>query len=101
MPNRYPAEQRQRVTRMALGATRGVWLGVGGGPGAGAKAWGWFGDVAQVGAAGPGRRWAAAGADQLEELAEIKRLKKENAELREADEILKAASVFIRAGLNP
>jgi transposase-like protein len=35
------------------------------------------------------------------ELAEIKRLKKENAELREANEILKAASVFFARELDP
>jgi transposase-like protein len=36
-----------------------------------------------------------------EELAEIKRLKKENADLREDDEILKAASMFFARELDP
>jgi transposase len=36
-----------------------------------------------------------------EELAEIKQLKKENAKLREANEILKAASVFFARELDP
>ncbi len=35
-----------------------------------------------------------------EENAEIRRLKRENAELRWANEILKAASVFLAAGLD-
>jgi transposase len=36
-----------------------------------------------------------------EDLAEIGRLKKENAELREANEILKAASIFFARELDP
>ncbi len=36
-----------------------------------------------------------------DELAEIKRLKKENADLREANEILKAASIFFARELDP
>jgi transposase-like protein len=36
-----------------------------------------------------------------EELAEIKRLKNENAELREANEILKAATIFFTGELDP
>jgi transposase-like protein len=36
-----------------------------------------------------------------EELAEIKRLRKENAELREANDILKAASIFFARELDP
>jgi transposase-like protein len=36
-----------------------------------------------------------------DELAEIRRLKKENAGLREASEILKAASVFFARELGP
>ena len=36
-----------------------------------------------------------------EELAETKRLKKENADLREANEILKAASIFFARELDP
>ena len=36
-----------------------------------------------------------------EDLAEIKRLKKENAELRETNEILKSASIFFARELDP
>jgi transposase-like protein len=36
-----------------------------------------------------------------EELAEIRRLKKENADLREANDILKAASIFFARELDP
>ena len=44
---------------------------------------------------------SAARVPRSEELAEIKRLKKENADLREANEILKAASIFFARELDP
>jgi transposase-like protein len=100
MPNRYPAEQRERATRMALDRLDEY-----------GSAWA----VAQ--ALGPKlgigpetlRKWVLqaqtdAGAcpgPSSEELAEIKRLKKENADLREDDEILKAASMFFARELDP
>ena len=53
-----------------------------------------------MGVAGSGRcRWTAG--PSSEELAQIKVLKKENADLREANEILKAASIFFARGLDP
>ena len=89
MPNRYPTEQRERATRMALdrldeygspwaaGQALGPKLGVG--PESLRK---WV-VQAQVDA---GQR----SGPSSEELAEIKQLKRENAELREANEILRA-----------
>jgi transposase len=53
-----------------------------------------------VGAAGSDRLGPRSGPTS-EELAEIKRLKKENAELREANDILKAASIFFARELDP
>ena len=52
-----------------------------------------------MGPPGRDRRWAAPGLTS-EEHAEIKRLKRENAELRRANEILKAASAFFAAELD-
>jgi transposase len=100
MPSRYPAEQRQRATRMALER-----LNEYGSAWAAAQA---LGPKLGVGSETL-RRWvlqAQADARQRPgptsgELAEIRRLKKENAELREANEILKAASVFFARGLDP
>jgi transposase len=93
MCHRYPAEQRERATRMALERVEEY-----------GSAWA----VAQ--ALGPKlgigpetmRKWVLPAQTDSgprsgptsEELAEIKRLKKENAELREANDILKAASIF-------
>jgi transposase len=93
MPNRYPTEQRRRATRMAverLDEYGSAW--------AAAQA---LGPKLGVGSETL-RKWvlhAQADAGQRpgptsDELAEISRLKKENAELREANEILKAASIF-------
>ena len=100
MSHRYPAEQRERATRMALERVEEY-----------GSAWA----VAQ--ALGPKlgigpetlRKWvlqAQTDSGQRsgptsDELAEIKRLKKENAELREANDILKAASVFFARELDP
>ncbi len=54
------------------------------------------------------RKWVLAQVDaggrpgpSSEELAQIKVLKKENADLREANEILKAASIFFARELDP
>ena len=54
---------------------------------------------AQVGAPGRGRAGARPGVT-TEESAELKRLKRENAELRRANAILKAASAFFAAELD-
>jgi transposase len=93
MSHRYPAEQRERATRMALervdeyGSAWAVAEALGPKLGIGPETLRKWVLQAQVDA---GQR----GGPSSEELAEIRRLKKENAELREANEILKAASVF-------
>lgn len=56
-------------------------------------------DGPQVGAPGAGRR-RRAGRDDSEEPVEVKRLRREVAELNRANAILKAASTFIAAELN-
>jgi transposase len=100
MPNRYPIEQRERATRMAVDR-----LDEYGSPWAAAQALG-----PKLGV-GPEtlRKWvvqAQVDAGQRsgpssEELAEIRQLKRENAELREANEILRAASIFFAGELDP
>jgi transposase len=95
MPNRYPAEQRERAIRMALdrleeyGSAWAVAQALGPKLGVGPETLRKWVLQAQVDA---GQRSGPASG----ELAEIKRLRKENAELREANEILKAASIFPR-----
>ena len=101
MPNRYPAEQRQRVTRMALDRLDeypSAWATAQAlGPKLGCRC----GDVAQVGAAGPGRRRERPRSRPVRNWQEIRRLKREVADLREANEILKAASIFFARELDP
>ena len=93
MPNRYPAEQRERATRMALdrldeyGSAWAVAQALGPKLGVGPETLRKWVLQAQTDA---GQR----SGPTSEELAEIKRLRKENAELREANEVLKAASIF-------
>src|SRR3954451_22704222 len=94
MPNRYPAEQRDRATRMALdrldeyGSAWAVAHALGPKLGIGPETLRKWVLQAQTDAgARPG--------PSSEELAEIKRLKKENADLREANEILKAAAACV------
>jgi transposase len=100
MPNRYPAEQRQRATRMAIerldeyGSAWAAAQALGPKLGVGPETLRKWVVQAQTDA---GRRPGPASG----ELAEIKRLKKENAELREANEILKAASIFFARELDP
>jgi len=100
MSHRYRAEQRERATRMALerleeyGSAWAVAQALGPKLGVGAETLRRWVLQAQTDA---GRR----SGPSSEELAEIKRLKKENAELREANEILKAASVFFARELDP
>jgi len=100
MAKRYPTEQRVRATRMAVdrldeyGSAWGVAQALGPKLGVGPETLRKWVLQAQVDAGGrPG--------PSSEELAQIKVLKKENADLREANEILKAASIFfarVRAG---
>jgi len=98
MPNRYPAEQRERATRMALdrldeyGSAWAVAQALGPKLGVGPETLRKWVLQAQTDA---GQR----SGPTSEELAEIKRLRKENAELREANEVLKAASIFFAGEL--
>ena len=100
MSKRYPSDQRERATRMALdrveeyGSAWAVAHALGPKLGIGAETLRKWVLQAQTDA---GQR----GGPSSEELAEIKRLKKENAELREANEILKAASIFFARELDP
>jgi len=97
---RYPLELRERAVRM-VGEIRGDHD----------SEWAAMGKVAELlGVRTPEtvRQWVRqaevdAGARQgvtTEELAEVKRLKRENAELRRANAILKAASAFFAAELD-
>lgn len=99
-PSRYPPELRERAVRMVaevLPNCPSEW------PAMVAVA-----DKLGVGTAETVRKWVR-GAEvdgglragtTTEELAEIKRLKREVAELRRANEILKAASTFFAAELD-
>ena len=98
--NNYPSELRQRAVRMVAEVTPDY-----------PSQWAAITAVAQklgIGTAETLRKWVRraevdggvrAGVT-TEELAEIKRLKRENAELRRANEILKAASAFFAAELD-
>jgi transposase len=100
MPKKYPIEQRERATRMALDRLDeypSVWaaaralgpkLGVGGET---LRKWVVQVQVDQGDRHGP----------SSEELAEIKRLRVEVRDLKEANEILKAASIFFARELDP
>jgi transposase len=96
----YPRELRERAVQM-VAEVEGVYL----------SQWAAIGAVASklgIGSAETLRKWvrrAEIDAGQRpgltsEEHAEIKRLKRENAELRRANEILKAASSFFAAELD-
>jgi transposase-like protein len=100
MPKKYPSEQRERATRMVLERIDdypSVW--------AAAQA---LGPKLGIGVETL-RKWVVqAQVDQgqrqgptSEELAEIKRLRAENRDLKEANEILKAASIFFARELDP
>jgi transposase len=100
MAKRYPAEQRERATRMAvdrLGEYPSAWAAAQAlGPklGVGAETLRKWIVQAQIDAgdrSGP----------TSEELEEIKQLKAEVRDLREANEILKAASIFFARELDP
>jgi len=100
MPKRYPSDQRERATRMALDR-----LGEYPSPWACAQA---LGPKLGVGAETL-RKWIVqAQVDAGErtgptsqELEEIKRLKAEVRDLKEANEILQAASIFFARALDP
>ena len=96
----YPAELRQRAVRMVAEVRPNY-----------ESEWAAIGAVAQklgIGTAETLRKWVrqaeintgARPGVTTEEAAEIGRLRRENAELRRANEILKAASVFFAAELD-
>ena len=100
MPNQYPREMRERALRMVeevrpnyesdWAAMNAVADKLGIATGETIRKWV---RRREIGAGQrPGVTW--------EELAEIRRLKKENAELRRASEILKTASAFFAAELD-
>jgi transposase len=100
MPMRYPAEQRGRATRMALdrldeyGSAWGVAQALGPKLGVGPETlrkWVLQAQIDTGDRPGP----------SSEELVEIKRLRAENRDLKEANEILKAASIFFARELDP
>ena len=100
MPKKYPPEVHDRAVRMALDRLDqygSIW--------ATAKA------IAPMLDVGPEtlRKWVVQAQIDVgrrpgatsSELEEIKRLKKENRDLKEANEILKAASIFFAGELDP
>src|SRR5450756_2782947 len=100
MPKKYPSEQRDRATRMVLDRLKdypSVWAAAQGlGPKLGVgpetlRKWVVQAQVDQGQRPGP----------SSEELAEIKRLRAENRDLKEANETLKAASIFFARELDP
>ena len=100
MPKRYPAEQRERATRMVLDRLAdypSVWAAAQAlGPklGVGPETLRQWVMQAQI---DQGQR----GGPTSDELAEIKRLRAEVRDLKEANEILKAASIFFARELDP
>jgi transposase len=100
MPKRYPSEQRERAVRMALdrlGEYPSAWAAaraLGAKLGIGAETLRKWIVQAQVDA---GQR----SGPTSEELEEIRRLKAEVRDLKEANEILKAASIFFARELDP
>ncbi|SCG58095.1 transposase [Micromonospora echinaurantiaca] len=100
MPKQYPRDLRERAVRLVL-EHRGDY----------ATEWEAIGSIATklgIGSAETLRKWvrqAEVDAGQRsgvtsDESAELRRLKRENAELRRANEILKAASAFFAAELD-
>ena len=100
MPKKYPAEARERAVRMVLDRLAdypSVWSA--------AQALGPKLDI------GPEtlRKWVMQAqidggqrsGPTSDELAEIKRLRAENRDLKEANEILRAASIFFARELDP
>lgn len=100
MPKQYPRDLRERAVRLVL-EHRGDY----------ATEWEAIGSIASklgIGSAETLRKWVRqaevdagrrAGVTS-DESAELRRLKRENAELRRANEILKAASAFFAAELD-
>ncbi|WP_179747618.1 IS3 family transposase [Microlunatus parietis] len=102
-PSKYPREVRERAVRLVAEALeRGAYPSE-------FEAIRTIADQLGIGSAETVRKWVRrAEVDHgqrpgktSEEIAEIKALKKENAELRRANEILKSASGFLRGGARP
>jgi len=100
MAKRYPSEQRERAVRMVMDRLeeyRSPWAAAQAlGPKLGVgpetlRKWIVQAQVDVGGRSGP----------TTDELAEIKRLRLENRDLKEANEILKAASIFFAGELDP
>jgi transposase len=100
MPKQYPRDLRDRAVRLVLEHRADY-----------ATEWEAIGSIASklgIGSAETLRKWVrqaevdtgARPGVTSEESAEIKKLKRENAELRRANEILKAASAFFAAELD-
>jgi transposase len=100
MPNKYPLEVRERATRMALDRLTDY-----------PSPWAACRDLGEKLNVGPEtlRKWvrqaqvdagSKPGASSAE-LEEIRRLKKENRELRETNAILKSAASFFARELDP
>ena len=100
MPKKHPTEVRDRAVRLALEKLPDY-----------PSAWAAYRDLGQKLNIGSETLWKWVAQAQVdagskpgpttEELDEIKRLKKENRELRETNEILKAATVFFAGELDP
>ena len=98
-PGKYPVEMRERAVRMVLEHQHEY-----------GSQWEAIGSVAEKLGPTPEtvRKWVRQaerdtgrrGGPTSDELAELKRLKRENAELRRANDILKAASAFFGAELD-
>jgi transposase len=101
MPKRYPAEQRERATRMTVDRLEDY----------GGSAWAAAPALGPKLGVGPEtlRKWVLQaqtdrglrGGPRTEQLAEIKRLRAENRDLKEANEILRAASILFARELDP
>lgn len=98
-PSPYPAELRERAVRMVAEIRPNYpteWAAM---KAVAAKLGGGAADGADLGPQGRSRRRPAA-RRHVRDAAEIKRLQAENAELRRANEILKAASAFFASELD-
>ena len=100
MPKQYPSEVRERAVRMVLDRLDGY-----------PSVWAACQDIAPKLDVGPEslRKWVvqaqtdsgARSGPTSDELDEIRRLKREVKDLKEANEILRAASIFFARELDP
>jgi transposase len=92
-PGKYPQELRDGAVRLAQESDRPL-AHVGAGSGCAS------GGVAELGGPGRGRPRERSDQRSTVERDELRRLRAENAELRRANDILKAASAIFAAGLD-